>query len=289
MTSFQTPAARLSANVLFVLLAVSGITAAAAVKAGDVCGPDHDKTARWISVPATGLVASGARGSVNTIGACVTSDKGFSANVQVTLPSGTWNVYNLTARMKANSPVSDSALVSILIGDAGQHSLCNGRLKFARQPVATLVASCCNTLPAGLSWSTRVQCLISTDRFTTHMPAVTSCGTASRCLTHHPAAAADVPAAWGALRGPDGAKIQPEVYKHFSRCATRRLSALTTEKKYSFECQISRDTMSGQYVSEHAVELHAAQRHRWRSAHLKNQLLFSAAGICHEPLCAESM
>jgi hypothetical protein len=63
----------------------------------------------------------------------------------------------------------------------------------------------------------------------------------------------------GALRGPDGAQNQPEVYKHFSRCATRRLSALSTERKYSFECLITRDTMSGHYVSQHAVEKHSAE------------------------------
>jgi hypothetical protein len=120
MTAYHT---RPPARVLFVVLAVSGITTAAAIKVGDACGPGHDKTALWMSVPATALVASGVRGPITATGACVTSDRGFSANVHVTLPSGTWNIYNLTARMKANSPVSDSALVSILIGDAGQHSL----------------------------------------------------------------------------------------------------------------------------------------------------------------------
>lgn len=77
------------------------------------------KTARWLSIPASSLVASGAAGAASAVlDGCVISDRGLAANVRVRLPNGTWNVFNVTARLKAVAPVNASAAMSILVGDA---------------------------------------------------------------------------------------------------------------------------------------------------------------------------
>lgn len=110
---------RLAAVAVLALLAVSSINGALAVKAGDTCGPSHDKTAKWMSIPASSLVASGTAGAPSAVNGCVTSDRGLAANVHVHLPNGTWNIYNVTARLKAVAPVNASATLSILVGDAG--------------------------------------------------------------------------------------------------------------------------------------------------------------------------
>lgn len=67
-------------------------------------------------------------------------------------------------------------------------------------------------------------------------------------------APADVPLAMQALRAPGGASKLAEVFKHFSLCAIRRMSALATERQYSFVCDPEKE-MSGQYVSAAAVIL----------------------------------
>jgi hypothetical protein len=58
-----------------------------------------------------------------------------------------------------------------------------------------------------------------------------------------------------ALRAPGGASKLAEVYKHFTLCAVRRLSALATERQYSFACDLEKETMSGQFVSAAAIPI----------------------------------
>lgn len=110
---------RLAAVAAIALLAASSINGAFAVKVGDVCGPSYDKTAKWMSIPASKLVASGTAGAPSAVNGCVTSDRGFAANVHAYLPYGTWNIFNVTAKLKAVAPVNASATMSILVGDAG--------------------------------------------------------------------------------------------------------------------------------------------------------------------------
>ncbi|WIA16131.1 hypothetical protein OEZ85_012849 [Tetradesmus obliquus] len=128
-----------------------------------------------MSIPASSLVASGTAGAPSAVNGCVTSDRGFAANVHAYLPYGTWNIFNVTAKLKAVAPVNASATMSILVGDA------------------------------------------------------------------------DVPLAMHALRAPGGASKVAEVFKHFSLCAIRRMSALATERQTSFACDLEKETMSGQY------------------------------------------
>jgi hypothetical protein len=101
------------------LLAALSIDGTFTVKHGDACGPSYDKTARWISIPASSLVATSPTGARSAVDGCVTSDRGFAANAHVHLPNGTWNVFNVTARLKAVAPINASSTMSILVGDAG--------------------------------------------------------------------------------------------------------------------------------------------------------------------------
>jgi hypothetical protein len=107
---------RLAAVAVLVFLIASSISGAFAVKEGDACGPSYDKAARWMSIPASSLIATGAAGAAD---GCVTSDRGFAANVHARLPNGTWNIYNVTARLKAAAPIQANSTMSVLVGDAG--------------------------------------------------------------------------------------------------------------------------------------------------------------------------
>ncbi|WIA32551.1 hypothetical protein OEZ86_003359 [Tetradesmus obliquus] len=49
---------------------------------------------------------------------CVASDTGFAANANFDLPNGTWSIYNVTGRFKANDPVKASSTLRVLVGDA---------------------------------------------------------------------------------------------------------------------------------------------------------------------------
>lgn len=98
------------------------------VKEGDVCGPLKYKNPcsatapRWVAIPATSLFATGSAGVSSAVAGCVVSDRGFAANAHAYLPTGTWNIYNVTAKIKANDPVNASSVLRVLKGDAGVHS-----------------------------------------------------------------------------------------------------------------------------------------------------------------------
>lgn len=194
-----TASSRLAAVAALVFLTASSIKGAFAVKEGDVCGPSYDRTARWMSIPVSSLHATGAAGAVD---GCVTSDRGFAANVHVHLPYGTWNVYNVNARLKAVAPVPANSSLSVLVGDA------------------------------------------------------------------------DVPLAMQALRAPGGISKLAEVFNHFTQCAARRLSALATERQYSFACDPEKETMSGQFFAFLAPGLMVCD-----VMVCAKQLLFTEAGV----------
>jgi hypothetical protein len=122
-----------------------GICAVAAVKEGDLCGPasSNSTRARWISIPASSIFATGDAGATNATDACVTSDMGFAANAHVNLPDGTWTVYSITARIKANEPVPANSTLKLLVGDAGESQIGNSCSNLMSQSAAAPCLCCC--------------------------------------------------------------------------------------------------------------------------------------------------
>lgn len=170
-------AAAVAAVAVLLLLAVAPTSTLAQVE-GDACGPSHsggDMQGKWIRIPASKLIATGPTGPITADSSgCVTSDTGYAANVHVYLSAGTWNVYNVTAKLRA---AKSNAVMSILVGDA------------------------------------------------------------------------DVPTVMKTLRSAGGANKLATVLKHFTTCATRRMSALAsaTPSTQTFDCDLSKTDSSGQH------------------------------------------